>query len=122
MSIDRAFLGVGWGFPIAADAAGDVNLAAAEEDIRQSVRIILATAQGERVMRPDFGAGLQALVFEPISATLVALVKHRVEEALVTWEPRIDTITVDVSADGPRGRLLITINYRVRATNTFYNL
>ena len=121
-AIDRAFLGVGWAFPLAAAAVGDVHLAAAEEDIRQSVRIILGTAPGERVMRPDFGAGLQALVFEPISATLVALVKHRVEEALITWEPRIDTITVDVAADGPRGRLLITINYRVRATNTFYNL
>ena len=121
-AIDRAFLGVGWAFPLAAAAVGDVQLAAAEEDIRQSVRIILGTAPGERVMRPDFGAGLQALVFEPISATLVALVKHRVEEALITWEPRIDTITVDVAPDGPRGRLLITINYRVRATNTFYNL
>jgi phage baseplate assembly protein W len=121
-AIDRAFLGVGWAFPLAAAAVGDVQLAAAEEDIRQSVRIILGTAPGERVMRPDFGAGLQALVFEPISATLVALVKHRVEEALITWEPRIDTITVDVAPDGPRGRLLITVNYRVRATNTFYNL
>lgn len=119
---ERAFLGIGWAFPLAPDPAGDVNLAAAEEDIRQSVRIILGTSPGERVMRPDFGAGLQALVFEPISATLVALVKHRVEEALVTWEPRIDTITVDVAADPPRGRLLITIDYRVRATNTFYNL
>lgn len=121
-TIDRAFLGVGWAFPLVADVAGDVDLAAAEEDIRQSVRIILGTTPGERVMRPDFGAGLQALVFEPISATLTALVKHRVEEALVTWEPRIDTITVAVAADPPRGRLLITIDYRVRATNTFYNL
>jgi phage baseplate assembly protein W len=121
-AIDRAFLGVGWAFPLAAAPVGDVQLATADEDIRQAVRIILGTAPGERVMRPDFGAGLQALVFEPISATLVALVKHRVEEALITWEPRIDTITVDVAPDGPRGRLLITINYRVRATNTFYNL
>ena len=121
-TIDRAFLGVGWAFPLAGDSSGEVNLAAAEEDIRQSVRIILGTAPGERVMRPDFGAGLQALVFEPISATLIALVKHRVEEALVVWEPRIDTITVGVTADPPRGRLLIAIDYRVRATNTFYNL
>ena len=116
---DKAFLGVGWAFPPAAH--GDVDLAAYEEDIRQAVWIILATARGERVMRPGFGAGLRALTFEPISATTAALVRHHVEEALVRWEPRIDTITVDVSADPPRGRLMVDVRYRVRATNTFYN-
>jgi phage baseplate assembly protein W len=117
-----AFLGAGWAFPLALDATGDVRLAAAGEDIRESIRIILETAPGERVMRPDFGSGLRALVFEPISATLEALVRHRVEEALVTWEPRIDSIAVAVTRDPPAGRLLIRIDYRVRATNTFYNL
>ena len=109
-------------FPYHFDSLGRTAGTTAEEHIRDLIEQVLFTSPGERVMRPDFGAGLQALVFEPISATLVALVKHRVEEALITWEPRIDTITVDVAADGPRGRLLITINYRVRATNTFYNL
>jgi Bacteriophage baseplate protein W len=119
----KAFLGVGWAFPVQADqAAGDVALAAYEEDIRQAIRIILETAQGERVMRPDFGAGLHALVFEPINTTTLALARHRVEEALITWEPRIDSITVQVTHDLPRGRLMIEIGYRVRATNTFYNL
>ena len=73
-------------------------------------------------MRPDFGAGLQALVFEPINTTTMALVRHRVEEALIVWEPRIDRITVQVEADPPQGRLMIEIRYRVRTTNTFYNL
>src|SRR5262245_9717752 len=119
----KAFLGVGWSFPIQPDeSTGDVALAAYEEDIRQAVLLILETNQGEVVMRPDFGAGLQALVFEPINTTTLALARHRVEEALVTWEPRIDNITVDVSADRPQGRLMIDIRYRVRATNTFYNL
>jgi phage baseplate assembly protein W len=86
------------------------------------VWIILATARGERVMRPDFGAGLRALTFEPISATTAALARHHAEEALVRWEPRIDSVTVDVSADPPRGRLTLDVRYRVRATNTFYNL
>lgn len=120
--ITRAFLGVGWAHPLATDATGDVTLARYEDDIRQAVQIILGTAQGERVMRPDFGAGLHRLVFEPINQTTMALVRHTVEEALVTWEPRIDTVTVGVREDRTRGRLLIDINYRVRATNTFYNL
>lgn len=118
----NAFLGTGWSFPIEPAAGGEMALAAFEEDIRQAIEIILGTAQGERVMRPDFGAGLQTLVFEPLSMTTIALVRHRVEEALITWEPRIDNVTVEVTADLPQGRLVIDVRYRVRATNTFYNL
>ena len=119
---NKSFLGQGWRFPAGLAKAGDIALAADVEDIQQAIQIILGTAQGERIMRPDFGAGLQALVFEPINTTTMALVRHRVEEALITWEPRIDQITVAVTADPPLGRLMIDIRYRVRTTNTFYNL
>src|SRR5262245_40181914 len=111
-AVDKAFLGQGWAFPVGPDAHGAMALSAYEEDIRQAIQIILGTARGERLMRPDFGAGLHALVFEPISATTQALVKHRVEEALITWEPRIDQITVEVSAEPRAGRLSIAIRYR----------
>jgi hypothetical protein len=74
-------------------------------------------------MRPDFGAGLRRLLFEPITTNTLALVQQRVEDALTTWEPRIDVIDVAVSADeAPSGVLLITIQYSIRTTNTFYNL
>lgn len=118
----KEFLGRGWGFPLQLDDQGEISMAAYEADVRQAIRIILGTNQGERVMRPTFGAGLQALTFEPITTTTKALVQHRVEQALITWEPRIDQITVIVNADPPRGRLMIDIRYRVRATNIFYNL
>jgi phage baseplate assembly protein W len=121
-SVDKAFLGIGWAFPPTAAATGEVDTAAYEADIRQAIWIILGTSRGERVMRPDFGSGLQSLTFEPITTTTIALVKHHTEEALVTWEPRIDSITVGVTADPPRGRLMIQVDYRVRVTNTFYNL
>src|SRR5688500_11300796 len=117
---EKAFLGRGWAFPVRPDVSGDLAVAAYEEDIRQAVQIILGTAHGERLMRPDFGAGLQALVFEPINTTTKALVRQRVEEALITWEPRIDNVAVQVTAEPERGRLSIEIRYRVRATNTFY--
>lgn len=119
---DNAFLGRGWSFPLRAAADGEIAMAEAEEDIRQSIRIILGTNHGERVMRPGFGAGLQRLVFEPMNTATLALAKHRVEEALITWEPRIDSITVKVSAEPDLGRLLIDVTYRMRSTNTFYNL
>jgi len=122
MSEDKAFLGRGWAFPVAIATGADVSIAEYEEDVREAILIVLQTEPGERVMRPDFGTGLRALVFEPINTTTIALAKHRVERALVTWEPRIDQIGVTIAADPPQGRLDITIRYRVRRTNTFYNL
>jgi phage baseplate assembly protein W len=119
----NAFLGRGWAFPVE-QAEGDVAMAEYEEDVRQSIRIILGTNRGgERVMRPDFGAGLDDFVFEPLTTTTAALVRQRVEETLILWEPRIDSVDVRVQPmrAGER-QLQIAIDYRVRATNTFYNL
>jgi phage baseplate assembly protein W len=121
--MDADFLGRGWAFPVESGADGDVALVREEEDVRQAVRLILETEPGERVMRPDFGAGLRGLVFDPINTTTLALVRHRIEAALTAWEPRIDVERVDMSAEeATSGRLLVRIDYRVRATNTFYNL
>jgi uncharacterized protein len=120
-SVDRAFLGVGWAFP-PATASGDVAMAAYDEDVRQAVLIILQTTPGERVMRPQFGAGLADLVFEPVTTALLALVKHRVETALIQWEPRIDVESVTVTPTPSRGRIDVEIRYSVRQTSTFYNL
>jgi hypothetical protein len=118
----KAFLGTGWAYPVATAADGSIALAQYDEDVRQAILIIIGTERGERVMRPDFGAGLRAFLFEPINTTTLALIRHRVEEALVLWEPRIDNITVRVGATPPEGKVVIDIRYRVRVTNTFYNL
>jgi phage baseplate assembly protein W len=117
----KAFLGRGWSFPVVCDAMGEIATAEYEEDIRQAIRIIIGTNKGERMMRPDFGAGLDAFVFEPLNTTTMALVRHQVEQALIEWEPRIDSVTVEVSADPRSGRLDVQIGYRVRSTNAFYN-
>lgn len=93
-----------------------------ETDIQQSIRIILGTAPGERVMRPDFGAGLKKLVFEPLNTTTAALAQYSVEQALIQWEPRIDQIRVKVTPQPSTASLTIDIRYRVRLTNVFYNL
>jgi phage baseplate assembly protein W len=116
------FLGRGWRFPVGLAADGTVETSAEAEDVRESIRIILGTNKGERVMRPDFGADLGRLVFEPLNTTTMSLARHYVEEALTVWEPRIDHVEVTVSADRPAGRLLIEIRYRIRSSNTFYNL
>lgn len=122
MDDDRAFLGRGWAFPVTLDSDGEVRTVSHDEDVEQAVRLILATDHGERAMRPLFGAGLRALAFEPMGATTRTLVRLRVEQALIAWEPRIDVVDIRVSERRATGTLVIEVEYRVRATNSFYNL
>jgi phage baseplate assembly protein W len=117
------FLGRGWVFPILPGPDGRLRLVDAETGIRNSIFLILSTAPGERVMRPDFGCGIHDLVFQPNTAALRGAVQARVREALVRWEPRIDLL--DVRADtSPQAanQLLIRIDYRIRANNALFNL
>lgn len=119
----KAFLGTGWTFPARVDSAGRIRLSKHEEDIEEAIRIILSTSKGERVMRPDFGCGIHDLVFESINAALLRQVQTSVYEALTMFEPRIELITVEVSdKEAHRGQLLISVDYRVRSTNTVFNL
>ncbi len=118
----KAFLGTGWAFPFTLEADGSLSTAAYEEDVRQAVCIILGTNRGERVMRPDFGAGLEDFLFEPVTATTRERIATRVREALVDWEPRIDVLEVTVETPDLPSRLDITVRFRIRATNTLHNL
>ena len=120
---NQAFLGVGWAFPPNCRPGGDIVDAVYDEDIRQSIRIIMLTNPGERLMRPTFGAGLNTFLFEPVSPTTMTKIEMRVREALIAWEGRIDVLGVKVSADSAlRNQVLIDVAYRVRATNTVSNL
>jgi phage baseplate assembly protein W len=118
----RSFLGRGWGFPIKVDAAGKITRSEYEESVRQSIWIILGTAKGERVMRPDFGCGIYDLVFEVNSPTTAARVSHAVRDALLFFEPRIDVLDVEVRPDADGTVMLISIDYQVRATDNVFNL
>lgn len=120
---ERNFLGCGLAFPVSTDERGRVEFADGVTDIEQSIRIILGTAKGERVMRPEFGCGIHEYVFETIDATTLTLVRTSVEDALREWEPRIEVQDVSVSTDElDNGKLLVRIDYRVPQTNNEYNL
>jgi phage baseplate assembly protein W len=115
----KEFLGKGWAFPFLVEPdRGRVSLVAYDDDVQQAIRIILVTAKGERVMRPDFGCGIHDLVFGAINTALIGQVQRDVQEALRRFEPRIDVLNVTVDqtrvADG---RLDVSIDYRVRTTN-----
>lgn len=119
----KEFLGSGWKFPVRVDSAGKIVLSRQEEDIREAIWIILSTAKGERAMRPDFGCGIHEMVFDPINAGTVNRVESTVREALVSYEPRIEVVNVTVSdKEADTGKLVISIDYRVRSTNHEFNL
>lgn len=120
----KDFLGRGWAMPVALDPqTGRLAVAEYEDDIRQSIRIILETAPGERAMRPGFGCGIHELVFGVIDSTTLQRVRSVVEEALRRYEARIDVLGVatddQAAADG---LLAVEIDYRVRKTNQTGNL
>lgn len=119
--MERDFLGTGWRFPVETDRTGKIQLSTAEADIEESIRIILGTAKGERVMRPEFGCGVHDYVFASTSPTTLNLVESSVRDALVRWEPRIEVLDVATTAE-TEGRLDVRIDYRVRSTNTEFNL
>jgi phage baseplate assembly protein W len=121
-SVSRIFLGVGVAAPVRAGAAGALEHAAFEESVRQSVWIILATAKGERVMRPDFGCGIHDLVFDPNTVSTAGRVATEVRDALLRFETRIDVREVQVEPGASGEVLLISIDYEVRATNNAFNL
>jgi phage baseplate assembly protein W len=120
----KEYMGRGWAFPVRVEpASGRVATAADEEDIRQSILIILKTAKGERAMRPDFGCGIHDLVFAAIDTATLAQVKRNIEDALRTYEARIEVTGVQARAGNlVNGELIIEIDYRVRQTNQPGNL
>ncbi len=125
-SDNKDFLGSGWYFPPRI-RRGSVDLTKDDEKIRQSIRIILETARGERVMRPDFGCGIHDYVFATLNAATINTIREAVREALILWEPRIEVLRVALAVDRggsdfSQGVLAIAIDYRVRATNSEFNL
>ncbi len=118
----KPFLGVGLDFPVNVDSTGELNIAEYEESVRQSIWIILGTAKGERVMRPEFGCDIYDLVFAVNSSSTAGKLSYAVQQALLHFEPRIDVLDVRVDSAGTDNTLLLNIEYEVRATNNVFNM
>ena len=112
------FIGSGWSFPPGLNSRGGIALVSNEEKVAQSIRVILSTPIGQRVMRPTFGSRLHELVFAPANPETFGLAEMYVQDALNFWEPRIELIDVIARTDEDRpGFLLIAIRYRIKATH-----
>jgi len=121
------FIGRGWGFPVLpvqSEIDGTTELVAAVEDekVRDAIWLILATARGERVMRPEFGCGIHDLVFAVNDAATIGRAVDAVRDALIRWEPRIDILDVTAQVRDDGITLWLNIHYRVRSTNNLFNL
>ena len=106
-------LGQGWAFPVGIEA-GQTATAAYDEDVRQAVLIIVGTNPGERVMRPDFGAGLLALVFEPNSDALAATTQLLVQSSLQQHLSHLIALQ-GVTVEHDDGVLTVNVVYRLLA-------
>jgi uncharacterized protein len=123
MTVNDNIIGNGWRFPIDPDAAGGLGYVGGDQNIEQSLRVLLRTDRGQRVMRPDFGCTAGRLVFAPGSEHFLREVERAVREAVRDWEPRVELD--DVRAElSPRDETiaLVAIDYRIRASNTRENL
>ncbi len=126
VSSDSQFLGTGWGFPPAfyksAQAMG-VSMVSHEEDIHESLKILLGTSPGERVMYPTYGCGLKKMVFENFDQSALTEMKDVISRAVLFFEPRISLESIDVDAhEIDQGCIRFRLNYAVRTTNNRSNI
>jgi phage baseplate assembly protein W len=123
-TIDQTFLGTGWSFPPEFERrAKVVKMSSDEDDIRESLKILLSTSPGERVMQPTYGCGLKALIFENMSESTLTEIKDVIERAVLFFEPRINLEGIEVNTDGIYdGLIKIQLDYTIRTTNTRSNM
>ncbi|NES69525.1 MAG: GPW/gp25 family protein [Okeania sp. SIO2D1] len=123
METNLSFLGTGWSFPPTFNKnTGTVEMVSDEEDIKESLEIILSTGSSERVMQLDFGCELSQFMFEEVTQSLITRIRGTISDALLEHEPRIEVNDVSVEEGEEQGLLLIGVSYTVRATNTRSNM
>jgi len=124
MNRRNSFLGVGWGFPVTFEKKSHVcNVRMVEdvEDIKESLTILFSTRPGERTMRPDFGAAMDDAVFEPINESLKNYLIDLIRKAILFYEPRIELENVGLEDLSLEGKLIISLNFSVKTTNSRFN-
>ena len=124
MSTDRSFLGTGWSFPPAfAKGGAAVETVSGDQDIHQSLQILLSPRLGERVMQDDFGCDLSYVLFEEVDQSLINSLTSIISDAILYHEPRITLDQLDISqSEKEQGLVLIRIEYTIRSTNSRFNM
>jgi phage baseplate assembly protein W len=123
VSVNEEFIGRGWAFPLRVDATGSIALVGREQEIEESIRLILGTSPGERPMRPEFGCRIHEYLFSSADSETAGAIGREVRSALQRWEPRIDVADVNVTFDAREATLLyINVGYTIKSSNDRRNL
>lgn len=123
MAIENSFLGTGWKFPIEFSKAGASNIMLSDEDdIQNSLQVLLTTRVGERIMQPAYGCNMDVLLFEAINESLITYIKDLVFTAIYYFEPRISPDNVSLESTAEEGKILVNVSYTIRSTNSRQNL
>lgn len=116
---DRQFLGAGMKFPPQIDpGTGRFAVAAREQSVRESVYLILMTNRGERWLVPSFGSQMMSYAFMDTSPTMLRMLSDDIREMLLSQEPRISDVDVNVDPELKNGALLISVDYTVASSHT----
>jgi len=120
---DRNFIGIGWSFPPQFDSVSkSVAMTSDEEDINNSLHILLSTIVGERVMNMSYGCNLDAMVFENLDTSTITYIKSKIETAILFYEARIELQKINMNTQNIlEGVILIEIEYIISATNNRFN-
>jgi phage baseplate assembly protein W len=122
---DKEYIGTGWKFPPAfSKASYTAEMISGADDIKESLRILFSTMQGERIMLPDYGSGLRAMLYENLNNTIINLMKFRIDQAILFFEPRIDVESIDIRQENPEneGLVLVDVTYIISASNERANM
>ncbi len=120
---NKAFLGRGWTFPVQFEQGGfSALLSEFEDDVKESIIILLHTIKSERVMRPDYGTNIRNMIFEPLDTTTASLIGEEVKRAILLHEPRVFVDRVQADQNSLLGLITVSIDYTIIPTNTRYNL
>jgi uncharacterized protein len=117
------FTGAGWadggglGSGLVTTVTGAVATIDGDDSVRQAIILLLTTAPGERLLRPEYGSHLNRLTFAPNDRTTAGLAIQYVRSALSRWEPRVDIVRLDADPDpDDPDRLVVSLRYRVRTS------
>jgi hypothetical protein len=115
----KEFIGKGWRFPILPGPTGSLEWTEADDNVEHSLRVLLLTRVGERVMRGDFGSRLGEMVFRPGSEQNLRAIEREITTVIVRSEPRVEVLAVRAEADADDAtHVTVALSYRVRRTNT----
>jgi len=123
MASEREFLGKGWRFPVAVNLTGGISSSTYEENVRESIFVILGTAPGERVKHEDFGCRIHDLMFAPNNDETAARAEYYCEEAIYKYEPRISEVHCKAFPNPAEpNRLDVRISYVIAGKSEKKNL